>query len=168
MQASPVLHRRPRIVTGRTVFLCLLGFFAIVAGANAILIRAATSTFGGLETENAYKAGLNFGREIAAARAQDALHWTVEGHLSRDRRGMTAIEVAVKDATGNTVRGLDLSGALLHPTDRRLDHTVRLETENDGTFHGVVQVAPGQWDLILDVERNSERVFRSKSRVKVR
>ena len=50
---------------------------------NAVLIRLAVSTFGGVETENAYQAGLNFSREIAAAEVQDALHWQVKATVSR-------------------------------------------------------------------------------------
>src|SRR5262249_61393294 len=64
-----------RELTGRTVFVCLVGFFAVVAAANAVMIRAAVSTFGGLETESSYQAGLVFAREEAQARSQDALHW---------------------------------------------------------------------------------------------
>ena len=44
---------RPKEVTGRMVLACLLAFFAVVAGVNALMIRAAVSTFGGVETENA-------------------------------------------------------------------------------------------------------------------
>ena len=39
-----------RELTGRMVLICLVAFFAIVAGVNAVMIRAAVSTFGGVET----------------------------------------------------------------------------------------------------------------------
>ena len=54
--------RPPREVTGRMVLVCLVAFFAVVAGVNAVMIRAAVSTFGGVETESAYQAGLAFAR----------------------------------------------------------------------------------------------------------
>ena len=54
------------------VLICLVAFFAVVAGVNGIMIRAAVSTFGGVETGNAYQAGLAFAQEIAAVEAQDA------------------------------------------------------------------------------------------------
>ena len=41
---------------------------------NVVMIRAAISTFGGVETAKPYQAGLAFKREIAAARAQEARH----------------------------------------------------------------------------------------------
>jgi hypothetical protein len=34
-----------------------------------------------------------------------------------------------------------------------------------GMFHGDVKAAPGQWELIIDLERDGARVFRSRSRV---
>ena len=37
---------------------CLIGFFAVVAGVNAIMIRAAVSTFSGVETASARRAAL--------------------------------------------------------------------------------------------------------------
>ena len=75
-----------RQVTGRMVLVCLVAFFAVVAGVNAIMIRAAVSTFGGVETESAYQAGLAFAREIAAVEAQDALHWQVRAKVSAAAR----------------------------------------------------------------------------------
>ena len=39
-----------RQLTGRMVLICLVGFFVVVAGVNAIMIAAAISTFGGVET----------------------------------------------------------------------------------------------------------------------
>jgi nitrogen fixation protein FixH len=34
-----------------------------------------------------------------------------------------------------------------------------------GRFRGAAAVHPGQWELIVDFYRGSERVFRSRSRV---
>src|SRR5262249_23714165 len=59
-----------RELTGRAVLVCLVTFFAVVAGVNAVMIGGAVSTFGGLETESSYQAGLVFAREEAQARSQ--------------------------------------------------------------------------------------------------
>src|SRR4051794_41770775 len=67
--------RPSREVTGRMVLVGLVAFFAAVAGVNAVMIWAAVSTFGGVDTESSYQAGLAFARETAAVAAQDALHW---------------------------------------------------------------------------------------------
>lgn len=158
---------RPKEVTGRTVLICLVAFFAVVAGANAVLIRAAVSTFGGLETDSAYRAGLNFAREAATARAQDALHWTVTTRVTRDGNA-TVVEVIARDSADRAVTDLQGTAQLAHPTDRRADHAFQLVADGPGRFRGTTVPVAGQWDLIIDLSRNGERLFRSKNRVILR
>src|SRR2546430_14708138 len=89
----------PRPLTGRTVLVCLIAFFGVVALANAIMIRAAVSTFGGLETSSSYQAGLAFARDAAAARAQDELHWQGKANL-RPAPDSVVFRVYAREATG--------------------------------------------------------------------
>ncbi|MBM3526797.1 MAG: FixH family protein [Alphaproteobacteria bacterium] len=154
----------PRELTGRTVLVCLVAFFAVVAGVNAIMIRAAVSTFGGVETQSSYRAGLQFAKEIAASRAQDARDWRVQASVTRlgDRQ---RIEIAVRDATGRTQTGLTAAVALAHPTDRRQDRRVDAAEVSPGRFAGTVEAIEGQRDLAIELMRGEERVFRSKSRI---
>jgi nitrogen fixation protein FixH len=160
-------HKKPREVTGRTVLFWLLGFFGFVFAVNAVLVKAATSTFGGLETSSSYKAGLMF-KQIASAQRQDALHWRVDGKLTRDAKGEAVLDVAAHDAQGAAITGLTALARLAHPADARLDQAVPLNRIGAGMFHGQVQAQPGQWELIIDLERDGERVFRSRSRVSLR
>ena len=37
-----------------------------------------------------------------------------------------------------------------------------------GEFHGAVQAQAGQWELIIDLDRGGDRVFRSRSRISLR
>ena len=71
---------------------------------NFYMVRVAISSFSGVETESAYKAGLSFKNDIAAAHAQDARHWSVEASLQRgDDAG---IIVTARDAQGAGSVGL--------------------------------------------------------------
>jgi len=160
--------KTPREVTGRTVLFWLLGFFGFVFLVNAVMVRAATSTFGGVQTTSSYKAGLKFKDEIAAAERQAALHWRVDGKITRDRAGEAVLDVAVHDEKGKALAGLTAAARLAHPADARLDHVVPLSRIGAGAFHGAVTAAPGQWELIVDLERDGDRVFRSRSRVTLR
>ncbi|MDT3684379.1 MAG: FixH family protein [Pseudorhodoplanes sp.] len=157
---------RPREVTGRTVLLAFIAFFGVVFAANAILVRAATSTFGGVETASSYKAGLAFRQETDAARAQDALGWNVQASLTRQSDDVT-IEATVRDALGNIPAGLTAVARLAHPADARHDKVVALD-ESGGRFRGIADLPPGQWDLIVDFSRDGERTFRSRSRIMVK
>lgn len=155
-------------LTGPMVLVCLIAFFAVVIGVNAIMVRAATSTFGGVETKNAYQAGLAFNREHASVLAQDALHWNVTADLTRRAEGTTAVVVSARDRTGAPVTGLDADVRLLHPADARRDHRVVVRELATGRFEGVEAVQSGQWDLMIDLSRGGAEVFRSKSRVVLR
>jgi nitrogen fixation protein FixH len=166
MQRKGTLPTPRRELTGRTVLLCLVAFFAVVAGVNAVMIRFATSTFGGVETSSAYKAGLAYKSEIAAARAQDALNWRVDGRMTRNHNGTALLTVNVADAEGRPLSDVRVRARATHPMDSRMDHEFELSSQRAGQFQGKDDtMASGQWTLVIDVLRDGERLFRSKSRV---
>jgi len=165
---SPFQRDKPYELTGRHVLLWLVAFFGLIFVVNAVLVRAATSTFGGLETQSSYKAGLMFESEVARAERQQALGWHVDGKLTRDRAGEAMLDVSVRDAQGVPVTGLSADATLAHPADARLDHVIHLSRIGAGDFHGQARGHSGQWELIIDFYRDHERVFRSRSRVTLR
>ncbi len=159
--------RSPRELTGRMVLLCLVGFFGVVGAVNAVLVRAAVSTFGGIETESSYQAGFAFTRETAEARSQDALRWRVEAKLTPLGGGVTDLQVDARDAAGRPLHGLLATARFAHPADRRSDQVVALQETQPGEFRGTADAAAGQWDLVLALARDGKTVFRSKNRVTV-
>ncbi len=162
---APILNTRRRELTGRAVLFWLLGFFGCVMVVNFFMVRAATSTFGGVQTSSSYKAGLMFKQEVAAAERQAALHWRVEGKLFHDAAGAAVLDVSVRDAQGKPVTGLAAVAHLEHPADARRDHEVPLSLAGAGQFHGVTSAPAGQWELVIDLDQHGERLFRSRSRV---
>jgi nitrogen fixation protein FixH len=159
---------KPYELTGRHVLLWLVGFFCVVFAVNGWLVQAATSTFGGLETQSSYKAGLMFESEVARAERQQALGWHVDGKLTHGRAGEAVLDVRVRDAQGVPVSGLSADATLAHPADARLDHVIHLSRIGAGDFHGQARGHSGQWELIIDFYRDQSRVFRSRSRVTLR
>ncbi len=155
----------PKQLTGRAVLFCLFGYFGLVFAANGALVFFASSTFGGLETGSSYKAGLQFKQEMQSADRQASLHWKVEGRLTRDAAGQAVLDISVRDDKGLAVAGLSGAARLAHPATSRLDHPVALEASGAGVLRGVTAAQAGQWELILDLDRGGERVFRSRSRV---
>jgi len=157
-----------RRLTGLTVLACLLVFFAVVGGVNAVLIGAAISTFGGLDTANPYEAGLSFAREIAAAQDQEARHWSVRAGVDRADASATLIEIAAHDSVGQILAGLNATARLVHPDDKRLDRALDLEDDATGTWRARTDAAAGQWDLVVELSRDGIRLFRSKNRIVLR
>ena len=162
MSADKRAPARP--LTGRTVLFCLIAFFGVVAGVNAIMIRAAVSTFGGVETSSSYQAGLAFAREAAAAHAQDGLHWQVKAKV-QPVAGKTLVEIDARDAAGRPLSGLTATAYLAHPNDRRADQDVSLSENATGQFRGTAGAIVGQRDVIIELSRDGERLFRSRNRV---
>lgn len=158
---------RPRELTGRVVLACLLGFFAVVATVNAVMMTLAVTTFGGVETASSYQAGLRFAGEEAAASAQQARAWRVTAAV-RQRAGLTDIELNALDAAGQPLAGLDASILLAHPTNRRLDQALELRPDGAGRYRGRAELPPGQWDIVIELARDAERLFRSRERVVLR
>lgn len=156
---------KPRELTGKHVLICFVGFFGVVFAVNAVMVKAATSTFGGVQTTSSYKAGLMFGQDVARAGQQDALHWQVSGKLSRDGAGSTVLDISVLGPHGAPISGLAAQARLAHPADERRDHLIALNDASSGRFHGRTQAEPGQWELIVDLYKDDARVFRSRSRV---
>jgi nitrogen fixation protein FixH len=165
MNATLKADKRSREITGRTVLLCFVGFFGIVAAVNAIMIRAAVTTFAGTETASAYKAGLGYKNEEAAAAAQTRLGWVVDGQIARAPSGDTLLTVDVRDRSRSPVYGIAVAAQLAHPLNSRLDRSVTLVRAADGRFSGAAEAVPGQWTLTIDVTRDGERLYRTKSRV---
>ncbi|MGQ4273554.1 FixH family protein [Terrihabitans sp. B22-R8] len=152
-------------ITGRFVLFTLIAFFGTVIGVNIIMARFAVSTFGGVETESSYKAGLTFKAEEEAARAQAARGWKVDADVRYPAQGTAEIRVELHDRDGQPIAGLAPDVRLLHPTDARNDHSLALAETAPGIFVGATQANAGQWNLRLDFSRDGERMFRSTSRI---
>ena len=154
-------------VTGRMVFFTLVGFFGLILVANIALVDFAISTFGGVDTPSSYQAGLHFKDEEAAAAAQKALGWTVDGRVTSvgDERRL-AVEVV--DKSGQPVTGLDVVAHLGHPVDARRDVEFALHSTGHGHYAGEAAAPVGQWRLDIDISRDGERLYRSRNRITVK
>ena len=148
-------HARPRELTGRTVLVCLVGFFVVVGAVNAVMIAAAISTFAGLESDSPYQAGLAFDQEIAAARLSRRCigkcrrRWPGDG-------GETPSETA-RDADG-ALPGL--SAPAPRASDRPAPDRDLAMSQDGRTLRD--RTAAGQWDVVLSC-RAMARQFRSRT-----
>jgi nitrogen fixation protein FixH len=155
-----------RPLTGRTVLVCLLAFFGVVVGMNVFMMKLAVETLPGTDVDSPYKASLAYNSEIHAAEDQAARNWSVQGHVKRNSDGSAEIKVVARDAAGFPLSGLAFSARLSRPTDKRADRMVELGEASPGTYLGsVAQVLAGQWDVVIEAARGSERLFLSRNRV---
>lgn len=151
-------------LTGRAVLIWLLAFFGVVIGVNALMAKLAIDTMPGTEVESSYQAGNVYNAEISAAREQDARRWRVQAHIERVDRG-AIIKVEAQDRDGHPIAGLVFTAQLERPIDQRADRRLTLTQHGGGVYSSEAPaLAPGQWDLVLEADQGSQRVFLSRSR----
>jgi nitrogen fixation protein FixH len=153
-------------LTGRHVLITLIVFFGVVFAVNFTMMHYATSTFSGLEDDSPYKNGLAYNTNINAGRKQNERGWKVDASITPVAEDETRIVVQTLDAQGAAITGLAGTVRLERPADRRLDLTGALSRTGDGRYQANVgAVAKGQWDLVIELERDGERLFLSRNRV---
>jgi nitrogen fixation protein FixH len=155
-------------VTGRMVFVCLVAFFAIVAAVNGVMMTAAITTFGGVETGSSYQAGLVFARETSAVQAQGRLGWQVGVRASVGSDAATVVEIVARDRANEPLAGLQAIGRLSHPMDKRSDRTLAWREVAPGIFRADTGRVTGQWDLVIELAQDGSPKFRSRNRLTLR
>jgi nitrogen fixation protein FixH len=151
-------------LTGRKVLAMLVAFFGLVMLVNFFMMKAAISTFGGVETKSSYEAGRTFEGEVAKAAAQAARDWQVSEHLSPSGSDQM-LSIDLRDAEGTPVTGVEVAARLVHPVDERNDIAFALSETGPGTYSGKAGVPAGVWEIDLLVARGDDQLFRSKNRV---
>jgi nitrogen fixation protein FixH len=155
-----------RPITGRTVLVAMVAFFAVVIGVNMLMMKLAIDTLPGTDVDSAYRASLAYESEIKAAQDQNLREWQVNVHIERHADGQATLRVDAHDKSGVPLRGLVFSGRLERPTDKRADRLIVLAEGESGTYRGSTSdVTPGQWDLVLESDTAGKRMFLSKNRV---
>ena len=160
MTSDAMKSARP--LTGKHVLAIFIAFFAVVIAVNMVMFRVATSSFSGIETDSAYRVGLAYNTELEAARQQVALGWAVNAKVDGER-----VIIDVRDRDGQIVPGLTGDVVLAWPADRRLDRKGTISALSGGRYEAQLDKAlpPGQWDVVVTLRRNGERVFLSKNRI---
>ena len=130
-------------ITGWHVLAGMIMFFATIIAVNTVFISLAVRSFPGEDQRRSYVQGLEYNDVIAQRRAQAALGWTAAVNLADDR-----VLIRVADAEDQPVMGLELTGALRHPANTDLDHTLAFTEARPGVYSAPVEaVTEGNWTL---------------------
>ena len=118
------------------------------------------------EVDSAYSASLAYEGEIKAARQQNARGWKIDAHVDRRVDGAATLDLRARDSQGVALAGLNVSGRLERPTDRRADEAFDIAEESGGQYRGTAHgVLPGQWDLVIEADADGRRMFLSRNRI---
>jgi nitrogen fixation protein FixH len=155
-----------RPITGRFVLIVTVSFFAVVISVNVVMMRLAIATLPGTEVDSAYSAGLAYQKEIQAAEQQEKRDWKVDAHIERQPDGTARLSMDARAQDGVPVAGLSVVGRLERPTDRRADQAFEMMEDGGGSYRGTARgVSAGQWDLVIEADRDGRRLFLSRNRV---
>lgn len=128
-----------------------VGCFVLIVGVNGLMAFFATSTFTGLETESAYQKGLAYNQNLASAKAQEEMGWTVEtkaAPVANANGAQVDIAISYRDRDGKPVEGMDVTVRMIRPTAKGHDHDVTLKPLGNGTYGGVFTLPlNGVWDM---------------------
>jgi nitrogen fixation protein FixH len=146
MPASPAEARRSRWIPWTFV-----GGFGVVIAANLVLIVFALTSWSGLETEQAYQKGLAYNRTLDAISSQAARGW--QGALSFEPSGSGAgrLALAITDAAGEPVDGLNVTARLIRPTHEGFDTVLALPAAGSGRYEAALYLPlAGQWRVEIE------------------
>lgn len=157
-------------LTGRKVLAMVVAFFGVIMFLNfGILLPQAISTFRGLETDSAYRASQAFNATLAQADAQAERGWRVEASLGREADGTAFAQIVARDRDGAPLDGLTGEAVLARPADRSMDRAGTVEEWGAGVYAARFEAPPmGQWDLVITLARDGERLFHSRNRLVLR
>lgn len=139
-----------------------VGGMAFVVLVNGIMVFFALNTWTGLETVGHYQKGLEYNRDLAAAKAQAALGWTFKldatPTASSGKSRDIDLRLTFSDRDGRPLDGLDISVLLIRPTHEGFDREIRLQPAGRGLYTAQATLPlPGQWTArILAARGNAE------------
>ena len=146
-------------LTGWHVLAMLLAFFGVIIGVNLTMAYFANSTWSGLVVANGYVASQSFDKDLARARAQEALGWSVDFGFDRN-----SIRLTVTDSTCTRIQGLAVTGALERTVTDKQDQSLVFTAAGQGVYSASAALAPGVWEVEIDARGESvpdyHKIFR--------
>ncbi len=166
MSSASSIPRTPRRgLRGGHVLLIFIGFFVTIFLVNGIMVYEALSTFGGIETADAYRKGLAYNARIAEGAAQAQRGW-------RDSLayvpGTQRVRVEVTDPAGAGVTGLVLAGEIGRPATDRFDRKLDFAQVGPGAYEAdAAGLEPGWWTVDIEGRKGAARdvLYEAKERL---
>lgn len=153
-----------RPLTGRSVIVILGLFFGVMFIANGAMIYTALTTLHGEEMENSYDASQAYNGQLAAARAQNALGWTVDVSTRQEGDG-ERIVADFRDRDGAPVPGLEVKARFVHPFDRSADRETTLASDGQAYEGAAGPLHSGRWNLVIEARQGGQVRFTSDNKI---
>jgi nitrogen fixation protein FixH len=146
-------------LTGWHVLAMFIAFFGVIFTVNFTMAYLANSTWSGLVVANGYVASQSFDKDLAKARAQEALGWKVGFDFTQDR-----VRLTFEDKAGQKIDALLITGDLERTVTDRQDQKLTFQPMGAGVYTAPANLSPGVWEVEIDAEGNGvadyHKIFR--------
>lgn len=150
---------------GGHVLAIFLGFFITVVAVDGLMIYQAVSTFGGLETQDAYRKGLAYNQRIAQDAEQSLAGWRDEVKVVGSPH---RLHVALRDQSAAAIAGKRLIATVGRPATERFDMTLELVEISPGIYEAALPAASeGSWIVDLsayDANASGSPLYQARRR----
>lgn len=147
--------------TGRHMLLITIAFFTVVIGVNVAMAVSASRTWTGLVVANSYVASQEFQVKSDAAHRQNAAGWTMDIAY---RDGRLIVQIA---ADGRELELAQVEAFVRRPVGGNDDAMVPL-SPGPGGYEGVIDLAPGVWDVTVTTAPTALGAIERETRIMVR
>jgi nitrogen fixation protein FixH len=136
-------------LTGRTVLVAILSFFAVIFAVNSVFLFLALSSNTGVVANEPYRKGLKYNERIAADERQVTLGWTSEITLDVHDGKLVAL---LSDRSGKPISGLVATTKVGRAATDREDVEAKLSETAPGRYEAKLPiVSPGGYVANLEV-----------------
>ncbi len=165
---SPPRHPQPiphRQMAGWHVLACMVAFFAVVISVNGAMIYSALLTYSGVVSTEPYRKGLHYNDRVRADEIQQRIGW--KDNLTIERNGQ--VQLAIINADGAPVNGLDVRLVIGRPTTNRHDVVIALASTPAGQYAARTKaLSQGHWIASVEArtsQADREPVYRARRRI---
>ncbi len=134
-----ITYGTARPLTGRTVLIAILGFFAVIVAVNGVFLSLALSTNTGIVAVEPYRKGLKYNERISADERQTALGWKSDISIDASEGTLVAI---LSDRDGNALKGLIATVKV-----------GRAASDRDDVLAILTETEPGRYEAMLPLHK---------------
>jgi len=135
------------------ILIIIVSILAIGATVGTIIVGS--SSFEGIVTDKPYEAGLAWDE---VRRNRERLGWSVSLRYGRFATGTNDLAILAVEKSGYPLADATVSVTVTRPSTRAYDRTYEAVPERGGLYRaGVDLPLRGNWDIVMDVRRGTER-----------
>lgn len=132
--------------------------FVVVLAANGIMVFFAFDSFTGVSTDDSYRRGLGFNKQLEAQQRASELAWQVAARMDKTAAGRRLV-LALRDKAGRPLSSASVRAEFRRPIERGLDFAVALKPLGEGRYDAPVHAPrPGQWQVTFHIALGGESI----------